>query len=296
MVCDNVEMVWSELLSTRQNSFEQEFIRENESWNLMNQMDIAYTTFVRKTDGDYYVCGIDIGINAKSVDYFGDLFIEDGEDASNYLKCYSYDFLPIEVLEKPQEEWIPVTVFEEENSDSDEQKQMPLSEEQKNELLEYTYFSDISEKVTADDVVNLRDIPSQDLDSTVLRQLKNGEIATRIGVSDTGWFRLVIDGETYYAVTSYLTTNLEYRTPDKNADVGLKTKFTTVSHKVTPKIEVNLRKLPSVTNPDATIITTVKAGEIFERTGINQEYGWSRVEYHGEILYCVSSYINIISE
>ena len=59
---------------------------------------------------------------------------------------------------------------------------------------------------------------------------------------------------------------------------------------------MNLRKLPSVTNPDATIITTVKAGEIFERNGINQEYGWSRVEYHGEILYCVSSYINIISE
>lgn len=109
IVCDNVEMVWSELLSTRQNSFEQEFIRENENWNLMNQMDIAYTTFIRKTDGNYYACGIDIGINAKSVDYFGGLYIEDSEDASNYLRSYSYEFLPIEVLEKPQEEWIIVS-------------------------------------------------------------------------------------------------------------------------------------------------------------------------------------------
>ncbi len=176
MVCDNVEMVWPEMLSTRQNSFEQEFIRENENWNLMNQMDIAYTTFVRKTDGNYYACGIDIGTNAKSVDYFGDLFIEDGEDTSNYLRFYSYDFLPIEVLEKPQEEWIPITVIEEDNSENIEHEQMPISEEKKNELLEYTYFSDISEKVTADDVVNLCDIPSQELDSTVLRQLKNGEI------------------------------------------------------------------------------------------------------------------------
>ena len=220
MVCDNVEMVWSELLSTRQNSFEREFIRENENWNLINQIDTAYTTFIRKTDGNYYACGIDIGINAKAVDYFGDLYIEDGEDASNYLRSYSYEFLPIEVLEKPQEEWISETVFEEDNSENNESDQMPLSEEKKNELLEYTYFSDISEKVTADDVVNLRDIPSQDLDSTVLGQLENGEIATRTGTSDTGWSRLVIDGETYYAVTSYLTTNLEYRTPDENDDIG----------------------------------------------------------------------------
>ena len=161
-------------------------------------------------------------------------------------------------------------------------------------LLEYTYFSDINEKVTADDVVNLRDIPSQDVDSTVLRQLKNGEIAERTGISDTGWSRLVIDGETYYAVTNYLTTTLEYRTPDEDGNGGLKTRFATVSQKVTPKIEVNLRKLPSVTNPDAVVVATLKAGEVFVRTGVNNEYGWSRVEYNGQTLYCVSSYLNVV--
>ena len=60
-------MVWSETLSTRQNSFEHEFIKENENRNLMYQLDIAYTTFIRKTDGKYYACGIDLGANRKMV-------------------------------------------------------------------------------------------------------------------------------------------------------------------------------------------------------------------------------------
>lgn len=155
-------------------------------------------------------------------------------------------------------------------------------------------FKEVDEKVTAKDVTNLRDIPSQGDDSTVLKQLNNGEIAVRTGVSDSGWSRLIIDGQKYYAVSQYLTTNLEYRTPDENGEGGLKTQFTAVSQNVTPKIEVNLRKLPSVTNADAAVVATVYAGEVFERTGINQEYGWSRVEYNGQTLYCVSSYLNIV--
>lgn len=155
-------------------------------------------------------------------------------------------------------------------------------------------FKEVDEKVTAKDVTNLRDIPSQGDDSTVLKQLNNGEIAVRTGVSDSGWSRLIIDGQKYYAVSQYLTTNLEYRTPDENGEGGLKTQFTAVSQNVTPKIEVNLRKLPSVTNADAVVVATVYAGEVFERTGINQEYGWSRVEYNGQTLYCVSSYLNIV--
>ena len=298
MVCENVEMVWPEILSTRQNTFDTEFIKKNENYYLMNEVNISYTTFIRKTDGNYYACGFNLGTTVKAVDYFGDLYIEDDKEASDYLWEFSSEFLPVRILEKPQEEWAPETVKGEEipGADVEEatQEQHPLSEEEKQELLEYTYFSDIEEKVTADDVVNLRDIPSQDVDSTVLRQLKNGEIVTRTGISDTGWSRLVIDGETYYAVTSYLTTDLEYRTPDENGDGGLKTQFATVSQKVTPKIEVNLRKLPSVTNPDAIVMATAKAGEVFTRTGISQEHGWSRVEYQGQTLYCVSSYIEIM--
>ena len=155
-------------------------------------------------------------------------------------------------------------------------------------------FTEVEETVTAKDVTNLRDIPSQGDESKVLRKLNNGETAVRTGVSDSGWSRLTIDGERYYAVSNYLTTDLSYKPPVKEADDGLKTKFTAVSQNVTPKIEVNLRKLPSVTNPDAVVVATVKAGEMFVRTGINNEYGWSRVEYNGQTLYCVSSYLNIV--
>lgn len=152
-------------------------------------------------------------------------------------------------------------------------------------------FREVDETVTSKDETNLRDIPAQGEDSTVLRTLKNGETARRTGVSDSGWSRLVIDGQKYYAVSSYLTTNLDYQTPSEEPDDGLKTKFTAVSENVTPKIEVNLRRLPSVTNPDAVVVATVTAGEVFVRTGINEDYGWSRVEYNGETLYCVSSYL-----
>ena len=154
-------------------------------------------------------------------------------------------------------------------------------------------FREVEETVTAKEVTNLRDIPSQGSDSTVLRKLNNGENAKRTGVSDSGWSRLIIDGKKYYAVTNYLTTDLSYRVPEKEADDGIHTEFTAVSQNVTPKIEVNLRKLPSVTNPDAVVVATVKAGEVFVRTGINNDYGWSRVEYNGQTLYCVSSYLNV---
>lgn len=155
-------------------------------------------------------------------------------------------------------------------------------------------FTEVEEIVTAKDVTNLRDIPSQGDDSKVLRKLKNGETAVRTGISDSGWSRLIIDGERYYAVSNYLTTDLSYKPPVEETDDGLKTKFTAVSQNVTPKIEVNLRKLPSVTNPDAVVVATVKAGEVFVRTGVNNEYGWSRVEYNGQTLYCVSSYLNVV--
>ena len=155
-------------------------------------------------------------------------------------------------------------------------------------------FQEVSETVTAKDVTNLRDIPSQGAESTVLRQLSNGETATRTGISDSGWSRLVLDGTTYYAVSNYLTTDLSAR-PPKPEDDGIKTKFKDCQEQITPKIEVNLRSIPSVTNPDSVVVATVYADkDVFLRTGINTELGWSRVEYNGQVLYCVSSYLNVV--
>lgn len=158
-------------------------------------------------------------------------------------------------------------------------------------------FTQVSESVTAKESTNLRDIPSQGGDSTVVYTLKNGETIARTGISDSGWSRLELNGQTVYAVSSYLTTDLDYQAPVASSQEGagsgdgLKTKFSERNDQVTAKIEVNLRVLPSVTNPDATVATVLRNGEYVTRTGINEEYGWSRVEYNGQTLYCISSYL-----
>lgn len=153
-------------------------------------------------------------------------------------------------------------------------------------------FTQVNEEVTAKVETNLRDIPSQDTDSTVLYTLQNGDIATRIAVSSSGWSKVVFNGNTYYAVSSYLTTDLNPpAAAEPEADDGIKTVFTPVNEKVTAKEVVNLRRLPSVEHEDATVVTQLKNGDIAVRTGINEDVGWSRVEYDGQVLYCVSSYL-----
>lgn len=152
-------------------------------------------------------------------------------------------------------------------------------------------FTDINETVTAKEKTNLRDKPSQGTDSTVMYTLTNGETATRTGKSSSGWSRVVFNGKTYYAVSSYLTTDLSYKAPQPEPDDGIKTEFTKVNEQVTAKEEVNLRTLPSVTNEESQVVATIANGEIVTRTGINTEVGWSRVEYNGQTLYCVSSYL-----
>lgn len=155
-------------------------------------------------------------------------------------------------------------------------------------------FTEVNETVTAKDSTNLRNIPSQGEESAIVHTLKNGETATRTGVSDSGWSRLTYEGQTVYAVSSYLTTDLGYQAPAQEGagtGDGLKTKFADRSDQVTAKIEVNLRALPSVTNPDATVVAVLHNGEYVTRTGINEEYGWSRVDYNGQTLYCISSYL-----
>lgn len=158
-------------------------------------------------------------------------------------------------------------------------------------------FTQVSENVTAKESTNLRNIPSQGSDSTVVYTLQNGETIARTGVSDSGWSRLELNGQTVYAVSSYLTTDLNYKAPapasqeGAGSGDGLKTKFAERSDQVTAKIEVNLRALPSVTNPDAAVVAVLHNGEYVTRTGINEEYGWSRVDYNGQTLYCISSYL-----
>ena len=159
-------------------------------------------------------------------------------------------------------------------------------------------FEQVEEIVTAKDETNLRDIPSQDTDSNVMYTLKNGEEATRIAISTNGWSKVIFNGNVYYAVSSYLTTDLNYTAQpvyeEEMEDDGVETRFVAVNEKVTAKIEVNLRTLPSVEHPDCKIVTLLKNGTVVTRTGINDEVGWSRLEYEGQTVYCVSSMLKVV--
>lgn len=159
-------------------------------------------------------------------------------------------------------------------------------------------FKAVEETVTAKEETNLRSIPSQGEDSIVLYTLKNGEEATRIAVCDSGWSKLLFNGNIYYAVSSYLTTDMDYTVApeyeEETEDDGVETRFVAVNEQVTAKIEVNLRTLPSVEHPDCKIVTLLKNGTVVTRTGVNEELGWSRLEYEGRTVYCVSSMLKIV--
>lgn len=154
-------------------------------------------------------------------------------------------------------------------------------------------FESVWEQVTAKNETNLRDIPSQDDFARILVTLKNGDVVMRTGVSESGWSRLVYEGITCYAVSSYLTTDL---TPPPTEAEGIDTVFQKVNDRVTAKEAVNLRTIPSVTDPESRVVVKIQNGDVVQRTGINEDVGWSRVVWNGQILYCVTSYLEIVSE
>ena len=160
-------------------------------------------------------------------------------------------------------------------------------------------FEAVSDQVTAKKETNLRNIPSQDTDSEVLRTLFNGEVAQRIAVSSNGWSKLVLDGNVYYAVTNYLTTDLEYTAPPEEvilpSEDGIQTQFVAVNQLVTAKQMVNLRKLPSVEHEDAVVLDQLDNGEIATCVGISDN-GWSKLVYKGVTCYAVTSYLTEVTD
>lgn len=153
-------------------------------------------------------------------------------------------------------------------------------------------FEEVNEQVTSKDVTNLRSTMEQGDDSNVKARLKNGETATRTGKGNNGWSRVEYNGEILYAVSSYLTTDLSYRPPVQEPDDGFKTRFTSVTENVTAKDVTNLRNRPSVEEPSE-VVAQLHSGEVIVRTGVS-ELGWSRVEYNGQTLYCISSYLQVV--
>lgn len=160
-------------------------------------------------------------------------------------------------------------------------------------------FIEVNDTVTAKDVSNLRSMPSTSEEGNVVGQLKNGETLTRTGRNDdTGWSRLNYNGQTVYAVSAYLTTDTSYKTPTVpvnsnrvSTQDGRVIVFVDCDDYITPKDLINLRTEPSTSEGESTVRTQVRNGTNLHRTGYSEASGWSRVEYNGEILYAVTSYV-----
>ncbi len=160
----------------------------------------------------------------------------------------------------------------------------PLTDEEK-------LYTAVNEQVTAKDVTNLRDAATTK--SNIVVALKNGEVVTRTGVGKNGWSKLQYNGKTVYAISSYLTTDLSVKKPEKEPaneqkDIVAGHTFTPKNDKVTAKEFVNLRALPTT---DSEKVGTLNSGEFLERTAVSDK-GWSRLIYNGQAVYAVTSYLS----
>ena len=147
-------------------------------------------------------------------------------------------------------------------------------------------FTEVNETVTAKQETNLRSEPGTLNDDSVVGKLVHGDTATRTGIGHNGWSRVVYNGQTLYAVTNYLTTDME--------DTGQQAPpqgpvYTQVSERVTAKIETNLRSEPSTASED-TVVGLLRNGEVLTRTAVGDN-GWSQLDYNGQTVYAVSSYL-----
>lgn len=152
-------------------------------------------------------------------------------------------------------------------------------------------YTPVSDTVTPKDTVNLRSSADMSSNDNVVGLVGYGEVLERTGTSAGGWSRLTYNGQTVYAVTKYLTTDMNYKaanTPTAdNPEAGMS--FTAVSDTVTPKIQTNLRTVPSTESAD-TVVATVSNGEMLQRIGISSK-GWSKINYNGQTVYAVTSYL-----
>lgn len=165
-------------------------------------------------------------------------------------------------------------------------------------------FMECQDTVTPKEVINLRSAPTTGQADNIVTRAANGELLSRTGVNnDTGWSRLDYNGQTLYAVSRYLTTDLTYQPPAAEPDPNMvNTKdgrtitFTDCDDNISPKEYVNLRLEPSTSEGNDTVHCRLEYGEVVHRTGISESSGWSRVEYDGLVLYVVTSYMYVVEE
>ena len=93
----NIDMVWIECLSSRQNNEKLKVVKE---YNPYGDITYSYTMFVRTLDKTYYACGIDLGTEIKRVTFYGDMNIEDSDNKDEYTHSYSHQLIPVKIMDK----------------------------------------------------------------------------------------------------------------------------------------------------------------------------------------------------
>lgn len=93
----------------------------------------------------------------------------------------------------------------------------------------------------------------------------------------------------------------EEEEPEVNDDIvitsdGREVIFTDCDNIITPKEYVNLRTEPSTAGGESTVFCQASAGDIIRRTGISPDFGWSRIEYADQVLYVVTSNVEVVEE
>ncbi len=148
-------------------------------------------------------------------------------------------------------------------------------------------YKAVNDRVTAKYEVNLRE--SATSTSAQVGVLQAGEYLERTAIGSNGWSKLLFGGKTVYAVSSYLTNEQNYQKPQESSQTTpVNDGYTITNDKVTPKNSVNLRREPT-TNSEA--VVEISNGTVLERVAKNNDKGWSKISYNGEILYAVSQYL-----
>lgn len=146
------------------------------------------------------------------------------------------------------------------------------------------------DSVTAKSETNLRDAASTE-NTQVVATLHNGEWISRTGIGSNGWSRLSYNGQTVYALTSYLTTDENFDPEDINSRNIV---WTPSKRTMTAKEVTNLRDKPTTEN-GSQVIATIYNGDLVTQTAVGSN-GWSRVIYNGQTLYAISSFLTDYSE
>lgn len=149
------------------------------------------------------------------------------------------------------------------------------------DVVEGQTFTSKNDQVTAKEQVNLRALPTTNSD--IVGTLKSGDFLQRSAISNKGWSRLNYNGQTVYAITSYLSNEVVQKPISSKSDG-----FQTVDEQVTAKTETNLRTKPST--QDSQVVYLLKNGEYVKRIGKSNN-GWSKLEYNGQIVYAITSYL-----